>query len=238
MSISPEKREILTLRGVSISFRGNRVISNVSLVLHRGESLAIIGLNGSGKTSLLRSIAGILEEVSGEIRVDGRIGMVFQDPDLSLFGTTVEENLLFSLSGCEDNGEIISSKIETSLQRYSIVELRKRDILSLSGGERQRVALAAATIVSSDLLLLDEPFSMLNRRDIKNMLGILNLLKERGTSIVLSTNRFSDLSNFDSFLVLADGSTVFFGSRELLRKNREVFKLAGMPVPFGLEFSC
>ena len=238
MSISPERREILSLKGVSISFRGNRVISNVSLVLHRGESLAIIGLNGSGKTSLLRSIAGILEEVSGEIRVDGRIGMVFQDPDLSLFGTTVEENLLFSLDNCEDNGEIISSKIETSLERFSIAELRKRDILSLSGGERQRVALAAATIVSSDLLLLDEPFSMLNRRDIKNMLGILNLLKERGTSIVLSTNRFSDLSNFDSFLVLGDGSTVFFGSRELLRKNREVFKLAGMPVPFGLEFSC
>jgi energy-coupling factor transporter ATP-binding protein EcfA2 len=238
VSISPERREILSLKGVSISFRGNRVISNVSLVLHRGESLAIIGLNGSGKTSLLRSIAGILEEVSGEIRVDGRIGMVFQDPDLSLFGTTVEENLLFSLDNCEDNGEIISSKIETSLERFSIAELRKRDILSLSGGERQRVALAAATIVSSDLLLLDEPFSMLNRRDIKNMLGILNLLKERGTSIVLSTNRFSDLSNFDSFLVLADGSTVFFGSRELLRKNREVFKLAGMPVPFGLEFSC
>ena len=238
MSISPEKREILSLKGVSISFRGNRVISNVSLVLHRGESLAIIGLNGSGKTSLLRSIAGILEEVSGEIRVDGRIGMVFQDPDLSLFGTTVEENLLFSLDNCEDNGEIISSKIETSLERFSIAELRKRDILSLSGGERQRVALAAATIVSSDLLLLDEPFSMLNRRDIKNMLGILNLLKERGTSIVLSTNRFSDLSNFDSFLVLGDGSTVFFGSRELLRKNREVFKLAGMPVPFELEFSC
>jgi energy-coupling factor transporter ATP-binding protein EcfA2 len=238
VSISPERREILSLKGVSISFRGNRVISNVSLVLHRGESLAIIGLNGSGKTSLLRSIAGILEEVSGEIRVDGRIGMVFQDPDLSLFGTTVEENLLFSLDNCEDNGEIISSKIETSLERFSIAELRKRDILSLSGGERQRVALAAATIVSSDLLLLDEPFSMLNRRDIKNMLGILNLLKERGTSIVLSTNRFSDLSNFDSFLVLGDGSTVFFGSRELLRKNREVFKLAGMPVPFGLEFSC
>ena len=123
MYISPERREILSLKGVSISFNGNRVVSNVSLVLHQGESLAIIGLNGSGKTSLLRSIAGIIEEVSGEILVDGRIGMVFQDPGLSLFGTTVEENLLFSLSGCEDNGEIISSKIETSLQRYSIVEL-------------------------------------------------------------------------------------------------------------------
>ncbi len=238
MSISPEKREILSLRGVSISFRGNRVISNVSLVLHQGESLAIIGLNGSGKTSLLRSIAGILEEVSGEIRVDGRIGMVFQDPGLSLFGTTVEENLLFSLSGCEDNGEIISSKIETSLQRYSIVELRKRDILSLSGGERQRVALAAATVISPDLLLIDEPFSMLDRLEIKNMLDILHTLTERGTSIVLSTNRFSDLSVFDRFLVLGNGSMVFYGNWELLKKNREIFTLAGMPVPFELELSC
>jgi len=116
--------------------------------------------------------------------------------------------------------------------------LRKRDILSLSGGERQRVALAAATVISPDLLLIDEPFSMLDRLEIKNMLDILHTLTERGTSIVLSTNRFSDLSVFDRFLVLGNGSMVFYGNWELLKKNREIFTLAGMPVPFELELSC
>ncbi len=238
MYISPERREILSLKGVSISFNGNRVVSNVSLVLHQGESLAIIGLNGSGKTSLLRSIAGIIEEVSGEILVDGRIGMVFQNPDLSLFGTTVEENLLFSLNGCEGDEKIVSSKIKKSLERFSISMLRKRDILSLSGGERQRVALAAATVVSPDLFLLDEPFSMLDRCEIRNLLDILHIMKQRGTSIVLSTNRFSELSDFDHFLVLGDGSMIFYGSWESLKRNREIFALAGMPVPLELELSC
>jgi energy-coupling factor transporter ATP-binding protein EcfA2 len=235
----PESSEvILSANEVSIDLSGRRVLRDISFCLTKGESLALLGRNGSGKTTLLKLLAGLIEPKSGEIFVNGNIGMVFQNPDIALFGATVEENLAFSLQNLGLSVNEIRARVDDTLERFDLLALRSRDILSLSGGERQRISLACALISNPLLLLLDEPFSMIDREEGRKIARMVGGEVQRGTSVILGTNRFSEVSGYNRFVILGRNSIVFDGDRAGLIQNRDIFHEAGMPIPFELELKC
>lgn len=229
---------LLSLEDVSIELPDSRLIKRFSLQLQRKATLALLGKNGVGKTTLLKVIAGLTTPASGHGTITGKVGMVFQNPDTALFGATVEENLAFPLENCGLSREIMLIKVNETLSKFDLADLRGRDVLSLSGGQRQRVSLACAMISEPDLLLLDEPFSMIDSCEGKKIaIAIADLVRE-GTSVIQATNKFSEVLGYDRFFLLGKNSMIFCGGFQELLKNPEFFPRADMPVPFELELLC
>lgn len=176
--------ECLTVTGVSRTFTSRRgrveAVRNVSLTLSRGESLGIIGPSGCGKTTLLRMIAGLLRPEQGSVQVRGRLGFVAQDPYASLDPTMpvfrlIAEPLRFT--GRARRWRDCREAVERAMDLVRLDFSRYQDRLpgALSGGERQRVSIARAMVLEPELLLLDEPTSML---DVSVQASVMNLLKE------------------------------------------------------------
>ena len=143
--------------------------------MKQGEWLSIVGHNGSGKSTVVRLIDGLLEAESGEIYVDGKqltretiweirskIGIVFQNPDNQFVGATVEDDVAFGLENQGIPREEMLQRVEKAIEQVGMLEFKDREPSRLSGGQKQRVALARALAMKPDVLLLDEPTSALD----------------------------------------------------------------------------
>jgi ABC-type polar amino acid transport system ATPase subunit len=164
----------LNISGVSKSFRGTRVVEHLDLQVGRGEFVSLLGPSGCGKTTLLRLIAGLLRADHGKILLDGHdltrlaahkrnVGVVFQN--YALFPhLNVADNVAFGLKARGQPPDEIKTTVSQSLALVHMENFAERSVLALSGGQQQRVAVARALAVRPSLLLLDEPFSALDRK--------------------------------------------------------------------------
>ena len=164
----------------NVSFRYDKTveeyqIDTVSFHVKQGEWLSIVGHNGSGKSTIVRLIDGLLEADSGEIYIDGKqltretiweirskIGIVFQNPDNQFVGATVEDDVAFGLENQGIPREEMFQRVEKAIEQVGMLEFKDREPSRLSGGQKQRVALARALAMKPDVLLLDEPTSALD----------------------------------------------------------------------------
>jgi len=237
--MSPEKSEtLLSLLNVSVKAGDAPILENFSLDVSKGERLALLGKNGSGKTTLINVITGLKKPFSGRVSFEGQIGVVFQNPDSALFGSTVEENLAFPLQSLSlSRGEILE-RIQLFISRFDFTGIRDRDILTLSGGQRQLVSLAAALISEPGLLLLDEPLSMIDRSDREVMLATLSEIVRPETSVIFATNRFSEVQDFERFVLIGSRRKLFDGNSKELRESPSIFVEAEMTIPFEIAVSC
>ena len=171
-------KHIIELKNVS--FRYDKIIEEyqidtVSFHVKQGEWLSIVGHNGSGKSTVVRLIDGLLEAESGEIYIDGKkltretiweirskIGIVFQNPDNQFVGATVEDDVAFGLENQGIPREEMLQRVEKAIEQVGMLEFKDREPSRLSGGQKQRVALARALAMKPDVLLLDEPTSALD----------------------------------------------------------------------------
>ena len=171
-------KQIIELKNVS--FRYDKTveeyqIDTVSFHVKQGEWLSIVGHNGSGKSTVVRLIDGLLEAESGEIYIDGKkltretiweirskIGIVFQNPDNQFVGATVEDDVAFGLENQGIPREEMLQRVEKAIEQVGMLEFKDREPSRLSGGQKQRVALARALAMKPDVLLLDEPTSALD----------------------------------------------------------------------------
>ncbi|KUK78167.1 energy-coupling factor ABC transporter ATP-binding protein [Mesotoga sp. B105.6.4] len=229
---------LLSLEAVTVHADGRKILESFSLDVSKAESVALLGRNGSGKTTLLRTIAGLKRFSSGEITLDGGIGMVFQNPESALFGATVEENLAFPLQSLQLDRNRIFERIQQSARKFGLTEILDRDILTLSGGQRQLVSIAAALISEPSILLLDEPLSMMDRQDRESILQTVSEIVGSETSVLFATNRFSEVVGFDRFVIIGNRRKLFDGGIEELKRTPSVFYEAGMSVPFEIVQSC
>lgn len=224
------------------------VLKGVSLSLHEGECLALLGPTGAGKSTLCLALNGIIPHLTGgtfrgEVWVAGHntkqsdpgelsqiVGLVFQDPDSQLFSMTVEDELAFGPESLALPQRQVEARIGEALEMMGITDLRHRSPLQLSGGQKQRVALAAMLAMRPDVLVLDEPTASLDPAGKSSVLeAMLRLRREAGMTILWVTQ------DVDQVVLIADRVAVLGQGRILLEgEPSQVFGRIGELRALGL----
>jgi putative spermidine/putrescine transport system ATP-binding protein len=217
LALSDVRGHSLDLKGIGHAFGATVALDEISLTAAAGELIALLGPSGCGKTTMLQIIAGFLRPSKGEVRFDGarvehipanrrRIGMVFQN--YALFPhLTVFENVAYGLRARKTPNVAVAAKVEQMLGLAQMTSYARRLPGELSGGQQQRVALARALAIDPGLVLLDEPFSALDKNLRLDMqIEIKSLLKTFGvTSIIVTHDQEEALSMADRIVVLNKG---------------------------------
>jgi putative spermidine/putrescine transport system ATP-binding protein len=196
---APAGLQHLVVRDVTKRYRDLTVLDTLNLTIEKGEIVSLLGPSGCGKTTLLRAIAGLTDAGAGSIKLAGReitrvaahrrnVGVVFQS--YALFPhLTVAENIAFGLKARGAPRAEIPDRVTASLRMVRMTELANRSITALSGGQQQRVAVARALVVEPEMLLLDEPFSALDRKLRETMqVELKSLLREKGMTAIFVTH--------------------------------------------------
>ena len=222
-------------------------LSNVTFIVRNGEWLAMIGANGSGKSTTAKVINGLLVPYEGQVTVNGNIlseetiwevrksvGMVFQNPDNQFVGATVEDDVAF---GLENNGiprEEMLKRIPQALSEVRMLEFAKHEPSRLSGGQKQRVALASIIALRPDIIILDEATAMLDPKGREEMIQAIARLKEQYNLTVISiTHDINEASRADRIIVMKEGQPIQQGSPEDIFEMGDQLIDLGLDVPFA-----
>ena len=221
---------MLKLQNVTVTYPDKtRAINNVSFTLNNGESVALIGANGAGKTSLLLAVAGILDLMGGTIEVDGlplnkktvgeirkRVGFVFQNPDDQLFMPFIFDNVAF---GCRNLGfseEKVKERAEETLQKLNILHLCDRSSLKLSGGEKRLCAIATVLAMEPSILMFDEPTAFLDPKSRRSLIETFKSFDKNQTKIIATHDIAFAAEVCDRVILIKDGCLTADGSTDLL----------------------
>ena len=194
-------------------------LNGVSFHVKQGEWLSIIGHNGSGKSTTVRLIDGLLEAESGEIIIDGdkltvdnvwekrrQIGMVFQNPDNQFVGATVEDDVAFGLENQGIPLEEMRERVKQALDLVGMSEFKSREPARLSGGQKQRVAIAGVVALRPNIIILDEATSMLDPEGRLDLIRTVKDIKDRYNMTVLSiTHDLDEVALSDRVIVMKEG---------------------------------
>ena len=210
----------------------------VSLDLRRGEYVGVVGPNGGGKSTLVRLLNGLLKPESGRVLVSGRdpatepfevrkhLGILFQNPENGLVAPFVEDDVAFGLENRGVPREEMRDRVARAVRAVGLEGFQRREPHTLSGGEKQRVALAGLLAVEPEILVLDEPTSMLDAAGRREVLDYLQDLRSEKT-VLHVTHHLEELTDADRILVLNGGEIVadetperLFSNANLLRENR------------------
>jgi cobalt import ATP-binding protein cbiO 2 len=220
-------------------------VNHISFHVKHGEWLSIVGHNGSGKSTTVRLIDGLLEAESGEIWIDGKlltsenvwemrrkIGMVFQNPDNQFVGATVEDDVAF---GLENQGlplDQMKKRVAESLALVGMEEFSKKEPARLSGGQKQRVAIAGVVALRPDILILDESTSMLDPEGRLELIKIVQeIRKDHKMTVISITHDLEEVALSDRVLVMKKGAIESTSSpRELF--SRPDLDQIGLDQPF------
>ena len=230
----------LSVKGLNVSYGKNHILKDINLEIENGEFVSILGKSGCGKTTLIKSIAGLLETDNGDINIfDKNVAglppekrqtvIVFQD--LRLFPhMNVEDNIAFAMKLKKMDKAVIKEKVEKLLDQVRLSGYEKRKVSRLSGGQMQRVALARALGAEPNLLLLDEPFASLDE-DLRKEMGELvrRLHRENGiTTVMITHDKEEAMELSDRLALMEEGRILAFDSPERLYNSPKDIKTAAM----------
>ncbi|EMC10002.1 energy-coupling factor ABC transporter ATP-binding protein [Streptococcus mutans] len=241
--------KIIELKNVTFRYDENQekpTLNNISFHVKHGEWLSIIGHNGSGKSTTVRLIDGLLEAESGQILIEGhklsednvwdirhKISMVFQNPDNQFVGATVEDDIAF---GLENKGIPLKEMRERVVEALNLVDMsdfKTREPARLSGGQKQRVAIAGAVAMRPSIIILDEATSMLDPEGRLELIGTIQKIREQyGMTVISITHDLDEVTLSDRVLVMKNGQIESSSSpRELFSRGDELLDL-GLDIPF------
>ena len=220
-------------------------VNHVSFHVKRGEWLSIVGHNGSGKSTTVRLIDGLLEAESGEIWIDGdlltpenvwekrrKIGMVFQNPDHQFVGATVEDDVAFGLENQGISLDQMQKRVTEALSLVGMEEFHKKEPARLSGGQKQRVAIAGVVALRPDILILDESTSMLDPEGRLELIKIVQeIRKDHQMTVISITHDLEEVSMSDRVLVMKKGQVESTSSPRELFSRSDIDKI-GLDQPF------
>lgn len=226
----------LKVRGLRKSYKRRPVIRDVSLELGRGEAVALLGPNGSGKTTCFYAIAGLVTPEGGVVEIDGRdatllpmyrrakLGIGYLPQEMSIFrGLNVEDNILAILEITIKDRSRRRDRLETLLSEFSIGHLRRAPALALSGGERRRVEIARCLAADPKYLLLDEPFAGVDPIAVAEIRGLVADLKTRGIGVLITDHNVREtLEIVDRAYILHDGAVLMSGTAEEVVEDENV----------------
>ena len=235
-AVPEQVSEGLSVLGLRKSYRKRSVIRDVSLSLKRGEVVALLGPNGSGKTTTFYAIAGLIASDGGQVFLDGqdisrlpmyrraRLGVGYLPQEMSVFrGLNVEDNILAILDIAEPDIHKRREKLESLLAEFSIEHLRRTAALALSGGERRRVEIARSLASNPRFLLLDEPFAGVDPISVGDIRQLVAELKKRSIGVLITDHNVREtLHLVDRAYILHDGRVLMSGTAEQVIEDDNV----------------
>lgn len=225
-------------------------LNDVSFHVKQGEWLSIIGHNGSGKSTTVRLIDGLLEAESGDIIIDGDaltvdnvwdkrrlIGMVFQNPDNQFVGATVEDDVAFGLENQGIPLEEMRSRVNEALELVGMADFKTREPARLSGGQKQRVAIAGVVALRPKIIILDEATSMLDPEGRLDLIKIVREIKDRhGMTVISITHDLDEVALSDRVIVMKQGQVESISSPDELFIREDLVDL-DLDKPFTTELA-
>ena len=230
-------KSIIDVKNLSFRYKESQEyydVKDITFHVKRGEWLSIVGHNGSGKSTTVRLIDGLLEAESGEIVIDGQrlteenvwnirrqIGMVFQNPDNQFVGATVEDDVAFGLENQGLSRQEMKKRVEEALDLVGMLDFKKREPARLSGGQKQRVAIAGVVALRPAILILDEATSMLDPEGRRELIEtVKGIRKDYDMTVISITHDLEEVAMSDLVLVMKKGEIESTSSpRELFSRN-------------------
>ena len=230
-------KSIIDVKNLSFRYKESQEyydVKDITFHVKRGEWLSIVGHNGSGKSTTVRLIDGLLEAESGEIAIDGQrltegnvwsirrqIGMVFQNPDNQFVGATVEDDVAFGLENQGLSRQEMKKRVEEALDLVGMLDFKKREPARLSGGQKQRVAIAGVVALRPAILILDEATSMLDPEGRRELIEtVKGIRKDYDMTVISITHDLEEVAMSDRVLVMKKGSIESTSSpRDLFSRN-------------------
>lgn len=247
------KKPIVSLENISFRYDNSETyaLQNVTFDIYEGEWLAIVGHNGSGKSTMAKLLNGLQFPQQGEITVAGiklnessvwetrrKVGMVFQNPDNQFVGSTVEDDVAF---GLENNGierEEMVQRVYQSLKKVKMDQFLNQEPHHLSGGQKQRVAIAGVLALRPSIIILDEATSMLDPRGREEVLETVRELKgEKNLTVISITHDLDEAAKADRMIVMNKGMVYREGSPEEIFSMEEELVGLGLDIPFAVKMS-
>jgi len=241
---------IIDVENLNFSYdEDTTVINNVSFSIEKGTYTTIVGHNGSGKSTIAKLLAGLLEKKSGSIKIDNlemnyenlsqirnKIGIVFQNPDNQFIGSTVRDDIAFGLENHCVPQEKMDDIINENATRVKMDKFLDKEPTHLSGGQKQRVAIAGVLAMKPDIIIFDEATAMLDpqgKDEIKKV--IMDLHKEEGMTIISITHDIDEVINSDYVIALKQGELFKSGKPEEVFDNDQNIIDIMFDLPFSLK---
>ncbi|MGP1570278.1 MAG: energy-coupling factor ABC transporter ATP-binding protein [Eubacteriales bacterium] len=229
-----KQKVILSAKDLHYTYQdGTKALQGVNLDIYQGERLAIMGSNGSGKSTFFLHLNGVLKPESGELTLDGkpydysrqgllnlrkRVGIVFQDPDNQLFSANVMQEISFGILNLGVSEEVAKQKVYDVMEKLNITSFKDKPTHFLSGGQKKRVAIADILVMEPDIMILDEPTSALDPKHAKLIDQLVEELSDSGITVILSTH------DVERALLWADKVVLFNEGKVLsIGKPSEIF---------------
>ncbi len=229
----------LTAEELSKSFRGRRVVNDVSLTVGEGEVVGLLGPNGAGKTTIFHIVVGLIRPDTGRVRLNGidltefpmylraRHGLTYLPQEPSVFRKlTVEQNILAVAETLPLTGKQRQEQLEELLNLLGLTHLRKHLAYTLSGGERRRLEIARALVISPKFMLLDEPFSGIDPITVLEIQKIVRGLKAAGIGVLITDHNVREtLRVTDRANIIHNGKIFRSGTPQELEADSEVRRI-------------
>lgn len=248
------KEIILKIENLTYSYEENKkILDGIFLEIFQGEKVAVIGNNGSGKTTFFKNINGVYIPDSGEIFFKGRkieknkkdinflrknIGIVFQNSDSQIIGTTVFDELAFGLLNIGEENSKVEKKVVEIGKKFNLEKYLQTPPHYLSGGEKKRLTIADIVVMEPEIIIFDEPTSELDQKSIKELEITLEELNREGKTLIISTHDIDFAYKFaDRIIIFSDGKVIASDIPENIFKNQEILQKLYLRKPILFEIS-
>ena len=232
---------------------GVAVFEDLNLTIEEGSFVAVLGMNGCGKSTLAKHFNSILLPSGGKVFVCGidtanedrlmvvrrNVGMVFQNPDNQIVANVVEEDVAFGPENLGIASPEIRNRVDKALKQVGMYEYREHAPHLLSGGQKQRIAIAGVIAMEPKCIVLDEPTAMLDprgRREVMETVKRLN--REKGITVVLITHHMDEAAQADRVVVMHKGSVAADGTPKEVFSQVELLHRIGLAAPDSVELCC
>ncbi len=232
----------------NVSFRygeGKDILKNISLTIEEGDFVAVLGHNGSGKSTFAKLLNSVLLPSEGRITVDGidtsdeenltqirrTVGMVFQNPDNQIIATVVEEDVAFALENLGVPRDEMIKRVDDALDAVGMLSFKKHATTKLSGGQKQRVAIAGVIAMRPKVLVLDEPTAMLDPQGRDDVIKTVKRLNEQGITVIYITHYMDEAAQAKRVIVLNEGEVLIDGTPHYVFQNAGLLTSVGLDVP-------
>ncbi len=244
-NVSYEYTKIVEVQGENTE-RKLMALEDINVEIEKGEFMAVLGHNGSGKSTFAKHLNALVTPSEGTVWIDGmdtkddelvwnirqNTGMVFQNPDNQLVATVVEEDIAFGPENLGMESSEIRRRVDEALKMVGMDGFQKDTPSKLSGGQKQRIAIAGILAMKPQCIVLDEPTAMLDPHGRKEVMDTIHRLnKENGITIILITHYMNEAATADRIYVIDDGKLVMQGKSKEIFSQVEKLKSYGLDVP-------